>query len=456
MATTEISAPQGISLANRMPAKRELERKFLVKRLPEGLSQTTPISILTVYVKVGKDGSEERVRKEGGKFVKTLKAPLKSQLGPGALRSEDEEEIDEAKFHRGLREANGRTIEKSRYVLYQNERKIELDIFSGKLKGLVTVEVEFANEDEYRAFRPLSWFGPEVTNDSRYKGRRLAVEGLPQDEKLQKLMRKPKQQITCGFDEGLQKAVALIDSKRFSSGSKCVVVAVAGPSASGKGFWVKRLEWPFCERVTSISLDMFYRPDETRTNFDEKGAINLKLAASLIRDLKAGEPILIPSYGFDNKNPKNWEPRYPREFVIVEGLHALSSPIIELADVKIFLETGIWDQIVRRILRDMKERPTFTPAGALKYFLGTALPMQRKYVDPTKKNADIIVSTSYNPHIEASKAEHFDNQIKYRLQGITEAKIIAAGALRIGEFRQTDEYINPPEPTSSKRERNSG
>jgi CYTH domain-containing protein len=52
-------------------------------------------------------------------------------------------------------------------------------VYSGALTGLMVAEVEFPSEEAARAFVPPAWFGREVTNDSRYKNRRLATEGLP-------------------------------------------------------------------------------------------------------------------------------------------------------------------------------------------------------------------------------------------------------------------------------------
>ena len=57
---------------------------------------------------------------------------------------------------------------------------IELDVYQERLDGLMTAEVEFASEDESRAYSPPSWFGADVTADSRYKNKNLALHGAPQ------------------------------------------------------------------------------------------------------------------------------------------------------------------------------------------------------------------------------------------------------------------------------------
>jgi CYTH domain-containing protein len=56
---------------------------------------------------------------------------------------------------------------------------IEVDVYSGALTGLVVAEVEFGDDDRADAFDPPSWFGPEVTDDPRFKNQSLAREDMP-------------------------------------------------------------------------------------------------------------------------------------------------------------------------------------------------------------------------------------------------------------------------------------
>ena len=72
----------------------------------------------------------------------------------------------------------GQRIEKARYELFHREQRCELDIFQGRLAGLMTVEVEFTSEIRGQHFNPPDWFGEEITYDACYKNKNLARHGL--------------------------------------------------------------------------------------------------------------------------------------------------------------------------------------------------------------------------------------------------------------------------------------
>ena len=76
--------------------------------------------------------------------------------------------------------AGDRIVEKTRYIIALDDCRIELDVFHGRHNGLILAEVEFADETSCDEFEAPEWFGQEVTEDSRYMNRNLAVNGLPQ------------------------------------------------------------------------------------------------------------------------------------------------------------------------------------------------------------------------------------------------------------------------------------
>jgi CYTH domain-containing protein len=93
---------------------------------------------------------------------------------------EEELEIEPGRFDRLWPLTEGRRIEKRRYEIPSEAGwTIELDVYAGALGGLVVAEVEFPSEQEAAAFAPPEWIGREVTDDPRYKNRRLACEGAP-------------------------------------------------------------------------------------------------------------------------------------------------------------------------------------------------------------------------------------------------------------------------------------
>jgi CYTH domain-containing protein len=156
------------------PAGVEIERKFVVGRAPADLDSYRHAEIEQGYVALDEDGVEVRVRRYGPRAVLTVKS------SGDRTRVEEEIEIDQRRFRSLWPLTEGRRVEKTRYrVPAAHGEVIDLDVYHGALKGLVTAEVEFASQDAAEAFDPPAWFGAEVTKDARYKNKRLATEGLP-------------------------------------------------------------------------------------------------------------------------------------------------------------------------------------------------------------------------------------------------------------------------------------
>jgi adenylate cyclase len=151
----------------------EIERKFLVGDLPEGLDADQGVPIAQGYLATGDDGSEVRLRRAGERLRLTAKR------GAGMVRTEQEVELSADQFEALWPVTEGRRLLKTRHAIPAGEHLIELDVYGGALSGLRIAEVEFASVEAAHAFIPPTWFGREVTDDDRYKNRRLAVEGLP-------------------------------------------------------------------------------------------------------------------------------------------------------------------------------------------------------------------------------------------------------------------------------------
>jgi len=146
----------------------EIERKFLVERVPDDLGGTAR-RIDQGYVALD-EGAEVRVRRIGDELWLTVK-------GTGGLaRVEEELRLSREQFESLWPLTEGRRIEKTRHTLPGG---VEVDVYDGSLTGLVVAEIEFASEEESAAFVPPDWFGAEVTDDPRYKNRALAVGGRP-------------------------------------------------------------------------------------------------------------------------------------------------------------------------------------------------------------------------------------------------------------------------------------
>jgi len=153
-----------------MPSSREIERKFLLKRLPERLKQARCCVIAQGYLAAEPGGRHVRLRKKG----KT--ASLTFKVGRSAHREEREIKLSPKQFAALWPATVGRRLYKLRYEMPWKNFLIEIDIYRRKHKGLVVAEVEFPNRTACRKFKAPAWFGREVTGNKRYSNVRLATE----------------------------------------------------------------------------------------------------------------------------------------------------------------------------------------------------------------------------------------------------------------------------------------
>lgn len=140
----------------------EIERKFLVKKIPSDLSHFPHKKLIQGYLNID---PVIRVRSEEKVCFLTYKS------GKMIAHEEYNLPIDYQSFLHLLNKCDGYVIEKTRYFIPidSSENLIaELDIFEGKLSGLLLVEVEFSSMEEANTFKTPSWFGAEVSADPRY------------------------------------------------------------------------------------------------------------------------------------------------------------------------------------------------------------------------------------------------------------------------------------------------
>jgi adenylate cyclase len=153
-----------------LPNSREIERKFLLKRLPKELKRSRRYVIAQGYLATEPAGRQVRLRKKG----KT--ASLTFKVGRGATREEREIKLSPKQFAALWPATAGRRLRKLRYEIPWRNLLIEIDIYRGRHSGLVVAEVEFPDHAMCRRFKPPSWFGREVTGEKRYSNVRLANE----------------------------------------------------------------------------------------------------------------------------------------------------------------------------------------------------------------------------------------------------------------------------------------
>ncbi len=152
----------------------EVERKFIVKELPPELDRFPSERISQGYLAIGEGGLEVRLRRRGENTTLTVKKGL------GRTRREEEIGLGPEQFQRLWPLTEGRRVEKVRHLIpAEDGLTIELDSYMEELDGLATAEVEFDSEARADGFDPPQWFGPEVTDDPRYRNARLACNGAP-------------------------------------------------------------------------------------------------------------------------------------------------------------------------------------------------------------------------------------------------------------------------------------
>jgi len=152
----------------------EIERKFLVKRAPTGWRRRPSSQIVQGYFPVAGKDLEIRLRRKDSQHFITVKG------GHGRRRLEEEFPIPQGKF-RALWPLTGTaSISKRRYKIPFGGHTIEMDVYRGPHRGLMTADIEFPSMRESRSFQPPDWLGREVTGTRQYANEQLAHHrGLP-------------------------------------------------------------------------------------------------------------------------------------------------------------------------------------------------------------------------------------------------------------------------------------
>ncbi len=178
-----------------------------------------------------------------------------------------------------------------------------------------------------------------------------------------------------------------------------LVIGIAGGTGSGKTTLMKNLIQRYGDVVTVLSHDNYYKrhdelPYEERCklNYDEPAALETDLMAHHLDLLRHGEAIECPVYDFTVHNRSNETVHVvPKKVIIVEGILIFENePLRKLMDIRIFVDTDADVRLCRRIKRDVNKRGRTLESVLLQY-QETVKPMHDKYVEPSKKYADIVV-----------------------------------------------------------------
>lgn len=179
-----------------------------------------------------------------------------------------------------------------------------------------------------------------------------------------------------------------------------MILGIAGGSGSGKTTLTERLRDHFgAEEVSVINHDSYYRahdelPYEERCklNYDHPNSFETSLLVEHLKALRAGSSVPVPVYDYTIHNrSKEIVMVSPAPVIIVEGILIFDDPdLCDLMDLKVFVDTDADVRILRRLVRDVKERGR-TMDSVVSQYLTTVKPMHEQFVEPSKRKADLIV-----------------------------------------------------------------
>lgn len=154
----------------------EIERKFLVKELPDHLEQYECKVMEQGYLS---HNPTLRIRKSNDKYILTYKSKFgieQDEKRRAKVENEVEVPLNEESYLHLKQKVDNHMVEKRRYLVpLPDGYTAELDVFSGQLEGLLLVEVEFRDEETANAFIPPVWFGEDVSLDTRYSNGYLST-----------------------------------------------------------------------------------------------------------------------------------------------------------------------------------------------------------------------------------------------------------------------------------------
>jgi uridine kinase len=189
---------------------------------------------------------------------------------------------------------------------------------------------------------------------------------------------------------------------------KPVIIGVAGGSGSGKTAVTRSISQRFSDKtILVIEQDYYYKnqchlPFEERlkTNYDHPLAFDNDLLIRHINDLINHKPVEKPVYDYKiHTRSEKVIHVEPKQVIILEGILILEDPrLVDLMDIKVFVDTDADVRIIRRLLRDIKERGRNLDS-VIDQYIGNVRPMHLQFVEPTKRYADIIIPEGGQNHV---------------------------------------------------------
>jgi uridine kinase len=179
-----------------------------------------------------------------------------------------------------------------------------------------------------------------------------------------------------------------------------IVFGVAGGTASGKTTVAQTiLQAVGASQIAYIPHDAYYRDqpqlsyeERSQLNYDHPNSLETKLMVKHIKQLLQGRLVHVPVYDF-TKHRRTEETVLvtPSPIILVDGILIFTKRRLrELMDIKVYVDTDADVRFIRRLKRDMDERGRSLPSVVTQY-LETVRPMHLKFVEPSKRFADVII-----------------------------------------------------------------
>jgi uridine kinase len=179
-----------------------------------------------------------------------------------------------------------------------------------------------------------------------------------------------------------------------------VLIGIAGGTGSGKTSVAREITRNIDpENIVLIEQDNYYKDqshltmaERVLTNYDHPNAFDNDLLLDHLQKLLDGQAVEKPIYNFAEHTRAAYTERVePKQVIILEGIMVLEDERLRnLMDIKIFVDTDADVRIIRRILRDIKERGR-TIESVVEQYMGIVRPMHMQFIEPTKKYADLII-----------------------------------------------------------------
>lgn len=188
------------------------------------------------------------------------------------------------------------------------------------------------------------------------------------------------------------------------------VIGIAGGTGSGKTTLASKLKDVFEDDVVLICQDYYYKSfdkisfeERTKLNFDHPNSFDMPYLIHQIQELKKFKSIERPVYSFtEHRRLPEVVKVEPKRVIIIEGILIFENKeLTDLMDMKIFVDTDADIRLLRRLLRDIKERGRDLDSVVDQY-MTTVKPMHEEFIEPSKKVADVIIPEGGMNHIAVS------------------------------------------------------